>query len=75
MRRSRTTTVHRSPQEKLQLFPPDFDQVPVLQRLKSFADSLAVDSRGLVPFDMGDEIALRPAHDHGGLQTGRTKGF
>src|SRR6185295_17033721 len=57
-------------EEKLHLDAGDLHQVMVLQRVRRAANCLAVDSRALGTLDMGDEVSLRTARQHGDLHAG-----
>src|SRR5438477_8965121 len=56
-------------QEEFHLDAGKFDDVVVLERVGRGADLLAVDGGALLAFDVGDEIALRPAGEDSHLHT------
>src|SRR3954471_21596766 len=57
-------------EEEFHLHAGQFDDVVILERMRRGADFLAVDRRTLVAFDVGEEVALRTAREHGDLHAG-----
>src|SRR6267378_1114345 len=57
-------------QEEFHLDAGQFDDVVVLEGMGRGADFLAVDGGTLRAFDVGDEVALRPAGEHRDLHAG-----
>src|SRR5260370_41920941 len=57
-------------QEEFHLDAGQFDDVVVLEGMGRGADFLAVDGGTLRAFDVGDEVALRPASQHRNLNAG-----
>src|SRR5690349_5604297 len=53
--------------EKLHLDARDLNEIVIFQRVRRRADRLAVDGGALGAFHVGDEVALRPAREHGDL--------
>src|SRR5260221_12886292 len=56
-------------EEEFHLDAGELDHVVILQRVRRRADLLTVDLGTRRAFDVGDEIALRPARQHGDLDT------
>src|SRR5258706_4918100 len=56
--------------EELHLDAGDLDQIVVLERVRRRTDGLAVHGRTLRALDVGDEVALRAARQHGDLHAG-----
>src|SRR3989442_9092027 len=57
-------------QEEFHLDAGQFDDVVVLEGMGRGADYLTVDAGTLRAFDVGDEVALRPAREHRDLHAG-----
>ena len=57
-------------EEKFHLDAGELDHVVILERVRGGTDLLAVHLGALVAFDMGDEVALRPARQHRHLHPG-----
>src|SRR5438128_4805548 len=57
-------------QEEFHLDAGQFDDVVVLEGMGRGADFLTVDAGTLRAFDVGDEVALRPAREHRDLHAG-----
>src|SRR6185295_18507801 len=61
-------------QEEFHLDAGQLDHVVILERVRGGTDLLAVHLGTLVAFDMGDEVALRPARQHRHLYPGLAEG-
>src|SRR2546430_13952139 len=61
-------------EEEFHLHARELDDVVVLKRVRRGADRLAIDGRAVGAFDVGDEIALRPAREDGDLHPGLAQG-